>query len=392
MDEETLGKRLIALVKGKYGWKFSKIPVEMLADLVDKELNAGDLAVYALLQCWGQEDGRFYYNRKSFRELTGIPERTIRDHVRRLEAAKWCSRHKEPARAGHRWPRVVVTVFPGKDTPPAAATKGVWRNLAGGSGENPPMEEEEVQVDTLSEKEGASPASPSSLAAPAQPAQRPRPTGGNPEDLQTEKNQQIGAEEEEDSESTGEEECSPADDAVRRQAPAPRGKITLTPDADDPEVLAEQKAAKAAKSKRRSKWPPKTGPDVYRRWLAEMTDHCPAWKRPPPHEVAWAKEGALGKKLMRRFEPDDLLAVLRIAIWDWQAIRGTDRFYEKRFYPTLQDVVRLADQLAGLTQSGWTDHRYRVSEYRRKFVLKIKPSDIIDMSAVADACRGRKKA
>jgi len=368
--DQTIGQRLIALVKKKYGWDFSKVPVEMLGDLLDKTLNGGDLAVYALLQCWGQEDGRFYYNRKAFSELTGIPERTIRVHIQRLEDAKWCARHKEPTQAVHKYSKVVVTVFPGKDTPPVPSGQRVRQKSAGGSGRNLPIEVEEREGEALSEKEEAAP------AARASSAPLTSFRGGTREAGQA-------------AEDSGKEDLHAVSNAPRHRGPS------MLPNNYNPEeVAAKKKKAKAeaeeAAKNRVAKWPPETGPDVFRKWADEVQRRHPSWKK--PRGVAWGKVGALGKKLLQRFEPDDLLAVMRVAIWDWRAIRGDEKFYARTHIPELTEIVRFAEQLAICTDEGWKNHKYRVSAYVGEFVRKIAPEDIVDMSAVANECRGRRRA
>ena len=383
MDEKTLGERLIALVRNKYGWRFSKIPVEMLGDLLDKTLNGGDLAVYALLQCWGQENGRFYYNRKAFRELTGIPERTIRVHIQRLEDAKWLSRHKEPANAAHKFPRVVVTLFKAKGKSPAGSGRKVWQKSAGTTGKNLPMEGEASEGDTPSEKEGPSPAR---AASPA--SQAPRPSRSRP-DISPEVPSGFGTKDRPEEGSEKKREVAPRD--APRQDRVPE----ILPDTYNAEVVKARKKAKEAEAAARRKkvtWPPKTGPDVYRRWAQEVQARHPKWKVPRGGDVPWGKVGALGKQLLKRFEPDDLLAVMRVAIWDWPAIRGANPYYAQTGIPTLAEIVRFAEQLAGVTETGWINHEHRVSAYKSEFIAKITEDEMIDMTGAADASRGRRRA
>ena len=168
--------------------------------------------------------------------------------------------------------------------------------------------------------------------------------------------------------------------------------MDVAPDADDPEILAAKKAEDAARRSAPPKWPPKTGPDVYRRWAHEVKECHPKWIPPKADDVSWGEVGSFGKKLLKRFEPDDLLAVMRVAIWDWAAMRGTNPFYAQTPIPTLREILRFAEQLAAKTKGGWNSHEHRVSAYKTKFVIKLKPEDIIDMSDVAEACRGRRRA
>ena len=342
-------------------WKFTKTPSRMYVNRQAGALTDGSIVTYGFLQLWGRKNGKVWRGRAVLAEMRGVSLRALQKHLKALEETGWIVRSKVAVK-GRSWPRYVVEVL---ESPRIVVRKGGESEFTPGANLSSPEEEIEEE-DPPSEKEEPAPAS------------RVRPPSTSL--VKKEKSHREASEEN-------------PDEDFHAVSDAPRQRYTAPIDHDDPEVIAAKKAAEVEAAKKpKGNWPPKSGMDVWRRWLAEVKVRRPKWKLPPDEKIVWGKEGRLGKKLMQRFKPDDLVAVIRVAIWDWEAIRGDDRFYAKKSTPGLAEIVCFADQLAGRTETGWVDHKHRVSAYVCEFVKKIPDSEIIDMSAVGSAALGRRKA
>ena len=397
-------------------WHHSYLPNGILIDADEGNLSEKAAMTFWRLTLWGRKNGEVFVQRGRLAKHLKMNKRVLQRHIEALVALGWIDRQwahphgafkegryvlilRETRRVGRHVDGWVHTGCPpGCAATPKPLTKVVSKPLA------KPL----AKGTSAKNGTGAKSGTPSEGGGGVLQS---TPQGCTPEYTQSSKTLSSTFSEKKDasvasrpharlvlpgsgtreaaSEFSGKEDVHAVSNAPRQEV----AKYTVPPDDDDPEVLAEKKAAEAEAAKKpKGHWPPKSGMDVWRRWLSEVKLRYPKWRLPPNEKIVWGKEGALGKKLMLRFKPDDLVAVMRVAIWDWPSIRGDQKFYDKKAIPELTEIVRFAEQLAGRAETGWTDHKYRVSAYATKFVKKLAPESVIDMSAVAAAARGRRKA
>jgi hypothetical protein len=161
----------------------------------------------------------------------------------------------------------------------------------------------------------------------------------------------------------GEEEVST--DEVLIQAPAPRhdprhsGKPLPLPDRVTPTEAYDDE-------------PPTNGSQVFYLWQTEIKRKHPTYGCGHPD----SKARTLGQRLLKKFptvvgdDPEMLLRVIRVAIWDWPAIRKNFDWYAKgKAIPTLQEIVYLADHLAAAVNKGFiAPPSIRTSDYKEKWI------------------------
>jgi hypothetical protein len=177
----------------------------------------------------------------------------------------------------------------------------------------------------------------------------------------------------------------PLSDAEKRR----RAAYWVPPDKDEVTISEEPES-----------WPPRYGADVYALWLEEMQRKDPTFMDGQQAEAA-SKEAAIGKRLLKRFDPekgDLLLKAIRVAVWDWPAIQASDSlaWYAKgRPFPTIESIVYLADTLAGAAAKGIIAlPNYRESAYFKRFVAPppIKADPTTDPIAARMKAEGKSRA
>lgn len=109
------------------------------------------------------------------------------------------------------------------------------------------------------------------------------------------------------------------------------------------------------------------------------------------------------KKLLRQYgireegsetiDPSRVLAMCRLIVWDWEAIKDEWRSAWKcGKVPTLADVVRMKDELAACIRSGVTNQQHRYSYYHGKFVKGTPLEDKRSLDEVMSAGDDRPSA
>lgn len=146
-------------------------------------------------------------------------------------------------------------------------------------------------------------------------------------------------------------------------------------------------------------WPPRNGEQVYQCWAEEMRRKNPTFSTA---QRGGRKNGKHGNDLLARFPVGSngttdttLLEVLRVAIWDWDAIRSNFAWYTKgKAVPTLQEILYLADQLAAAVNTGFTaPPLHRTSAYYERWIKKDKHADApLDPIGQRAATEGKTRA
>lgn len=120
-------------------------------------------------------------------------------------------------------------------------------------------------------------------------------------------------------------------------------------------------------------WPPEKFKDIYWFWATEVQAANPGFRPPFPGGDA-AKVYSMCKKLLKQSGDDykALELVIRVAVWDWAAIREKlEVWYTKdKEVPLIPHILKLHAQLSAKTRSGFTSASRRTSRYRAKFIDK----------------------
>lgn len=81
------------------------------------------------------------------------------------------------------------------------------------------------------------------------------------------------------------------------------------------------------------------------------------------------KQGGQIKTLLEQHEFDDVEKMIRLAVWDWEAIKEEwKRAWKSGSSPTLDNLVSLRDDLVLHIGRGVTSSQHRVSKYVQKFL------------------------
>lgn len=125
-------------------------------------------------------------------------------------------------------------------------------------------------------------------------------------------------------------------------------------------------------------WTPKGARDVWHAYAAELVAFDKAHGRknaavPVPNKRVLGQAGELLKRFVDR--PHALLTVIRVAVWDWPAIReSVETWYTRGVeVPELRHLIFLAEQLARHPH-GVTGSVHRVSAYAQRYGAGATPS------------------
>lgn len=137
---------------------------------------------------------------------------------------------------------------------------------------------------------------------------------------------------------------------------------------------------------------PKNGGHVYQLWLAEMQRKDPGFMD-GKRALGTPKDMKIGSDLLKKFPPslsdDLLLKMIRVAVWDWVAIQQSFEWYAKgKPYPTLKEILYLADTLAGAVSKGIiSPPGIRRSAYADRWLAAPTVAAPEGVDPIADRCR-----
>lgn len=142
---------------------------------------------------------------------------------------------------------------------------------------------------------------------------------------------------------------------------------------------------------------PKNGGHVYQLWLAEMQRKDPGFMD-GKRALGTPKDMKIGSDLLKKFPPslsdDLLLKMIRVAVWDWTAITQSFEWYAKgKPYPTLKEILYLADTLAGAVSKGIiAPPGIRTSAYAERWLKEATTEAApAGVDPIADRCRRESK-
>jgi len=334
----------------------------------DDDVNDSEARIFWKLQLWGGKDGRVWMNRARLAEELKVSKRTLKRRLNRLVKAGWIDRSVESPDGRFAYPRYVLQLRRTKRGVPEVAPhdrvvtgEGVPDLAPPGVPDVAPQKEQK-KGPTPSEKG----ALPSGALASAEPPLAGEETSGGEGGV----NQEVTS----DTETKEVMSTAPEDPVERAKARARERKrqAGLSPGEVEGRPDIKKAAPEPAEPKRRGRemvWPPRDGRDVCLRWNQEMQERDSGFAGVDPG-YANQKTGA-GLNLLKAFPDHDLLvAIMRVAIWDWPAIRGSlEAWYTKdKETPTPAVIYKLAEQLAGKTKTGYVTGKWPCSAYKAKWI------------------------
>jgi hypothetical protein len=130
--------------------------------------------------------------------------------------------------------------------------------------------------------------------------------------------------------------------------------------------------------------------EVHAEWLHEL-------RAKNPNHLATnldATEAALIRKLLKKVDRPGLLAVIRLAVWDWPAIQEKIQpWYTAGRSPDFKSITYLINHLAPHICTGVVSSKRRVSEYRSRYIKGVteESRSSKDASGMSLAERARRK-
>lgn len=355
-------------------WPFTRVPSAMHDNLKCRGggvLTLADIGCYSFLVLWGQRDGRVWVLRENLAKALGIGRKTLYRHLERLEAAGWL-RYEDPVVAGSKTRTIVLT---GVDGPlPSAVVQPTdgsnlthapdptnGSNLTRGMGQICPMNGSNLPpISTRSKDDEEKYSNADAFVDSEVTASSEKKNEGS-------KKRKKGSKKKA---SSGKKNSTlPPPPSFGANGTTVSALAHVSP-GHAPEALPA--AARAAEP---PTWPPRSSADVYKAWVYEISLKHPDARVSPR---SGAKENSIIKTLLGKYDADTLRDMIRVAVWDWSAIRETiDVWYTKdKEIPEVTAISKLAAQLATKLKSGVTSARRRVSEYRSRYVLKEPPKRV----------------
>lgn len=360
------------------GWDRSILPNKVLlqqSGLEGGTLDDGALVTFWMLHLWSRRKRWLFASPATIARKRGKGKRCIQKHIAKLVAAGWIERQERPWRG--RIIDVLALVTPSAEPveegiefleqPPSEGGDKIDTPLAGVAQDSPPCEGDESEFAGVRTtiRGGANLSSPEEEKEGKQKEGKQIDPDGSM-GTSSEKDQPLEDSEgrSEDSEEGGAE--SAEEDSIHAAALARLQTRSVS-------HVGKKASADTDEPKRRTRarvpeWPPTRGSDVYAKWAEEARAAFPGYAPPRPQ----AQEHGVCKHLLARYEddPDSLLAIIRVALYDWTAIQATiETWYTKgKAVPEPQHILKLAGQLAAKLESGVTSNLHRVSDYYQRFV------------------------
>ncbi len=360
---EARAARLERLRRQLDPWPGSLLPNAIIKDhkAFGGILTDGALMTFWFIHLWSRGRGWMFAATTTLADRRGITDRAMRGHLAALKKTGWVTDVKRSWR-GRQIDALSVNNAPFCENSKIGAAEKGFR----GSGNRIPVERNSVsaEVHSIEEVKGEEGSTPESASQ----------TSGN---LLSEKKIHAARDEAETEAETGEAAGAEGDDLSENDLASARrlanGNLVAEPGFGSPRRPDAIVTPPPPPPDTGRVWPPKDGADVHAKWLSEMSAAFPEFPRTRTN----AKDNTICKKLLEKFEdPDHLEAIIRVAVWDWAAIRETvETWYTKdKRTPTPQAILKLSDQLAALITRGATSRTHRVSAYWTKFVRPNQPA------------------
>lgn len=347
------------------GWRWGRVPHEaFLPYLRDKKLRLEHVGLYAVLTKRGGKDGRVFGNRHEMADEVGINVRTLYRYFDALEAIGALTRTDHYRdRFGKQVQLIVLTSV--EDFDPEVV-----------SPESRPVchQSHEGRVTRDTPKESTEKETPKRDSAPTivGPEEVSASCGlkdeTGEEDLKRKRKERREKDSEKKKRETG-ATLSGALIPVSTQAPI---DTVSYDDSNDPPARrrgsGKGKTSTAAATEARKAV---NDPDVIAAYKAYQAEIKLQWPNALETKLN-PQKAAIMRNLLKQVDHDGLLAVCRIAVWDWTAIQETIQpwYTKERQIPDLKSIAFIFDQLAACVGTGVTSTRHRCSYYHSRFISK----------------------
>lgn len=363
------------------GWDKSILPNRVLMDQSGLEggtLDDGALVTFWALHLWSRRKRWLFASPATIARKRGKGKRCIQKHIAKLVEAGWVERQERPWRG--RVIDVLALVSPAVkpseegieflEEPPSEGDDVFVTPLTGGNPDSPPCEGDESEFAGVRTtiRGGANLSSPEVQKEEKQKDKKQIDPDGSmgtssKKEAPRENSEARHGESEEETGEASEESDSRARERERQLARLRTRSASHVGKKSSADSDAPARRTRA----REPEWPPTRGSDVYAKWAEEARRAFPGYA--PPR--ARAKEHGVCKHLLERYadDPDSLLAIIRVALYDWAAIQSTiETWYTQgKAVPEPQHILKLAPQLAAHLGTGVTGNLHRVSNYRERF-------------------------
>ena len=362
-------------------WKYTRVPTAMVHQLkrFGGPLLSSDVENYWLMGSWGQEDGRITMSRTKLAKSLAINRKTLYESLERLHAAGCIRWEQAVDKAGNPLRNVVLV-----------------------SHKEMQIDSSEPQTQLLASEahpteEGGSHGTPGGGAHTPQGRGLQTPGGGVHRPHRTKRKEEENEE--------GKPKTAPAyadanrltkeeDPLVKNEKrdenqnkSAKRGKratpLALTTNVPrkpiDKAVETETAGRVSPKGKtkrpRSSSQAPARNPSINRLWTVWTTE---IKARFPEFAVPNETPKHIGqvRHLFKQFGEEASAQIIRVAVWDWSAIKETIMVWKTKdvSIPQIGDILVVSTQLAAHVARGVTSPGRRVSSYHKKFVAEPAPS------------------
>lgn len=387
-------------------WPRCEFPSDAHNDVLAGRLTKSQGYTLTMLRVWGRKDGRVFRNRAALaKELKFRCKKPLLAHIAALVKTGWIDRVYEPPNAHHVYP-LYVLILRAERRPAEECSCQEWHGCTCGKGrfvppgvngvgrvplqrgtplqrdpgvplQRDPMKKKEIEVEGFREA--------SSVGRQQRVEPGMKGEGGS-----------VKAERGTETE-TKERNGTKPEETLRNETHAAPSVVPWQPGdppLEEKDAEAHEATEEGGEARRRSGgkkgngkskappkalsekfgdpvWPPRTdyraGYDVACKWIAEMRERHPDYALDDPGP----KEAGQARLLFEQIhDPDKLLAVIRIAVWDWLAIQETiESWYTKgKPAPDPTHILKILPHLANRIGRGVISPGRRVSDYKRRWI------------------------
>jgi len=369
-------------------WKTARVPTALLLELDSVNPNGGlkdtDLKVYIGLTTWGRGDGKVYARQSVIARWLGIARNTLWRSLTRLEKVEAITIGS--IRVGEEDRKLITVVTPEGykvDVPPVDHVPPVEQGVfhTGNMGVPP------VDLIRKRKKEDKSKKRVSTFV-----------------ETKTSTFEEANGEEEHEPdfdmrrlERVKKDQEKKERDAEAMKAGAASSFGNHAPLDTQPADDSREPPGRSPRSPRRSSGQPAKPKEIIDPKIIALHDaYLAEIKLKWPNAVELAlnpMKAKLIRGLLDQTTHENLLEIIRVAVWDWDAIQETVQpWYTKdRELPDYKTLSFIFDQLAVLVGKGKTSTKHRTSDYRRRYIAKTLNNSSRDASGMSLAQRARRE-
>lgn len=395
-------------------WEYCAVPSGLHMDMLAGKLTKSQVYTYYAMRVWGRTNGRVWRNRDDLaRELDFKGRRPLLDHLKALVEAGWIDRSYEPPNLDHAYPLYVLTLRDAKRSTEDSCQ--CWFKCLCGKRQNRSARRPTQGSDSRAQNDQclkrSTPCVPL-LKHPKETDVKVETFGeGFPAEVEIEG---TGEGVISKTEAWGETKTEDSSIEDSHAAPAPTSR-TAMPDSDElpeksdgygdvsrygdelvkayrgrqPRTGPEDRFTGDGPPPKRKKnsnpttpvpmhikhgkpqWPPRedyhSGYDVAAKWIQEMKLRHPEFVTAMPGGEHVSQARHIFNQIQ---DPDNILAIMRVAIWDWPAIQETVETWYTKGKPTPDPthILKILQHLSARTERGVTSPAHRRSDYVARWI------------------------